>query len=496
MLASGLLLLALLACLMVMVLMSVWRQRQRKLLGKMPPGPTPLPFIGNYLQLDTEHMYNSLMKLRERYGSVFTVHMGHRRIVVLCGYNAVKEALVDQAEEFSGRGENATFDWLFNGYGVAFSNGERAKQLRRFSITTLRDFGVGKRGIEERIQEEAGFLIESFRATKGAFIDPTFFLSRTVSNVISSIVFGDRFDYEDKEFLSLLRMMLGSFQFTATSTGQLYEMFYSVMKHLPGPQQQAFKELQGLEDFISKKVEQNKHTLDPNSPRDFIDSFLIRMQEEKKNPNTEFYMKNLVLTTLNLFFAGTETVSTTMRYGFLLLMKHPDVEAKIHKEIDQVIGKNRQPKFEDRAKMPYTEAVIHEIQRFGDMIPMGVSRRVIKDTKFREFILPKGTEVFPMLGSVLRDPKFFSKPLEFNPQHFLDENGQFKKNDAFVPFSIGKRYCFGEGLARMELFLFLTTIMQNFRFKSPQSPQDIDVSPKHVGFATIPPTYTISFQPR
>ncbi|VFV19766.1 cytochrome p450 family 2 subfamily a, partial [Lynx pardinus] len=158
--------------------------------------------------------------ISERYGPVFTVHLGPRRIVVLCGHEAVKEALVDQAEEFGGRGGQATFDWLFKGYGVAFSNGERAKQLRRFSITTLRDFGVGKRGIEERIQEEVGFLIEALRGTHGAFIDPTFFLSRTVSNVISSIVFGDRFDYENKEFLSLLRMMLGSFQFTATSMGQ------------------------------------------------------------------------------------------------------------------------------------------------------------------------------------------------------------------------------------------------------------------------------------
>ncbi|XP_051063296.1 cytochrome P450 2A3 [Phodopus roborovskii] len=495
MLASGLLLVTVLAFLVVLVLMSVWKQR--KLSGKLPPGPTPLPFIGNYLQLNTEQMYNSLMKISKQYGPVFTIHLGpSRRIVVLCGQEAVKEALVDQALDFSGRGEIAVFDWLFKGYGVAFSNWERSKQLRRFSIATLRDFGVGKRGIEERIQEEAGYLLEALHKTNGALIDPTFYLSRTVSNVMSSIVFGNRFDYEDKEFLSLLKMMLGSFQFTSTSTGQLCEMFSSMMKHLPGPQQQVFKELKGLENFIAKKVEQHQNNLDPNSPRDFIDSFLIHMEQEKKNPKTEFYMKNLVMTTLNLFFAGTETISTTLRYGFLLLMKHPDVEAKIHKEIDQVVGRNRQPKYEDRMKMPYTEAVIHEIQRFSDLLPMGVAHRVTKDTKFRDFLIPKGTEVFPMLGSVLNDPKFFSNPKDFNPKHFLDDNGQFKKNDAFVPFSLGKRNCFGEGLAKMELFLFLTNIMQNFSFRSPQAPQDIDVSPKLVGFGTIPPSYTMSFLPR
>ncbi|NP_001408675.1 cytochrome P450, family 2, subfamily a, polypeptide 22 isoform 3 precursor [Mus musculus] len=215
MLGSGLLLVAILAFLSVMVLVSVWQQKIR---GKLPPGPIPLPFIGNYLQLNRKDVYSSITQLQEHYGPVFTIHLGPRRVVVLYGYDAVKEALEDNAEEFSGRGEQATFNTLFKGYGVTFSNGERAKQLRRFSIATLKDFGLGKRGMEERIQEEAGCLIKMLQGTCGAPIDPTMYLSKTVSNVISSIVFGDRFNYEDKEFLSLLQMMSQMNQFAASPT--------------------------------------------------------------------------------------------------------------------------------------------------------------------------------------------------------------------------------------------------------------------------------------
>ncbi|XP_033014694.1 cytochrome P450 2A13-like [Lacerta agilis] len=474
-------------CLSCLMVLSTWRQMHRK--SQMPPGPTPLPFIGNLLHVNTSDMYHSLMKIHEKYGPVYTIHLGPRRVVVLCGYDAVKEALVDQTEEFGGRGEQAIFNWLFQNYGVVFSNGERTKQLRRFSIMTLRNFGMGKRSVEERILEEIHFLLESLRATKSEPFDPTFVLSRSVSNIISSIAFGNRFEYEDPEFLSLLRAMLETFQFTSTSWGQLYEMFSGIMQHLPGPQDKTFKNLLGLKEFITKKVKTNKETLDPNNPRDFIDCFLVKMQQEKGNPNTEFFQENLVMTTLNVFFAGTETVSTTLRYGFLLLLKYPEIEEKIHEEIERVIGLNRIPNMDDRPLMPYTDAVIHEFQRFTDMIPLGVARRVTRDTKFRGYTIPKGTEVFPVLGSVLRDPKYFERPGVFDPQHFLDENGQFKKNKAFMPFSIGKRYCFGEHLARMEIFLILTSILQNFRFKSPTPPEKINISPMLVGFATLPHFY-------
>uniref|UniRef100_A0A8C6YH61 Cytochrome P450 2G1 n=1 Tax=Naja naja TaxID=35670 RepID=A0A8C6YH61_NAJNA len=458
-------------CFSCLLLISAWKRMHKE--GKLPPGPTPLPFLGNILQPFVNSCLGSFLQLKEKYGPVFTVYLGPRRVVVLCGHDTVKEALVDQAEEFSGRGEIT----------------ER-EQLRRFSLTTLRNFGMGKRSIEERIQEEVG----GDQIEPRQPFDPTFFLSRTVSNVISSVVFGSRFDYEDKTFLSLLRMINESFIEMSTPLAQLYDMYSCIMQYLPGRHNRIYYLVEDLKDFIAGKIEANQATLDPSNPRDFIDCFLIQM--EKGNPSTEFNLKNLVLTTLNLFFAGTETVSSTLRYGLLFLMKYPEVEEKVHKEIEQVIGPNRLPATEDRLKMPYTDAVVHEIQRVTDIVPMGVPHTVIRDTQFRGYLLPKGTDVFPLLGSALRDPKYFSDPENFNPGHFLDENGRFKKNEAFVPFSSGKRVCLGEAMARMELFLYFTTMLQNFSLKSPLHPKDINVSPKMSGFGNIPPVYQLSMLPR
>ncbi|XP_070806248.1 cytochrome P450 2A13-like [Pituophis catenifer annectens] len=491
-LGAGTLLLAI--ALAGLLVLSSWQQMHRR--GKMPPGPTPLPLIGNLLWMDRNNLPNSLIKLSEKYGPVYTVQLGSRRIVVLCGYEAIKEALRDQANEFQDRGQQASFDWIFQGHGVAFSNGEKPIHLRRFSITTLRNFGLGKRSVEERILEEAHFLLEALRSTKGAPFDPTYFLSRSVSNVISSIIFGSRFDYEDQEFLSLLTIMNEIFRFSSSAQGQLLDIFFEIVQRLPGKHQTVFKRSSELKEFVAKKAKAHQEILDPNSPRDFIDCFLMKMQQEENKPDSFFSMEELVATTLNLFLGGTETVSTTLRYGFLILLKYPEVEEKIHEEIDRVVGVNRTPRMEDRLQMPYTEAVIHEIQRFGDIVPLGLPRRVTRDVQLRGYTIPKGTEIFPMLGTAMRDPKHFARPEEFDPQHFLDQKGQFQKNEAFIPFSTGKRYCFGEHLARAELFLFLTSILQHFRCKSAVPPEDIDLSPMLVGLATIPQIYEFSVIPR
>ncbi|KAM7233384.1 hypothetical protein CapIbe_015520 [Capra ibex] len=464
--------------------------------GRLPPGPRALPFLGNLLQLRSQDMLTSLTKLSKEFGAVYTVYLGPRRVVVLSGYQAVKEALVDQAEEFSGRGDYPAFFNFTKGNGIAFSNGDRWKALRKYSLQILRNFGMGKRTIEERILEEGHFLLEELRKTQGKPFDPTFVVSRSVSNIICSVIFGSRFDYDDDRLLTIIHLINENFQIMSSPWGEMYNIFPNLLDWVPGPHRRLFKNYGRMKNLIARSVREHQASLDPNSPRDFIDCFLTKMAQEKQDPLSHFFMDTLLMTTHNLLFGGTETVGTTLRHAFLLLMKYPEVQVRVQEEIDRVVGRERLPTVEDRAAMPYTDAVIHEVQRFADIIPMSLPHRVTRDTNFRGFTIPRGTDVITLLNTVHYDPSQFLKPKEFNPEHFLDANMSFKKSPAFMPFSAGRRLCLGEALARMELFLYLTAILQSFSLQPLGAPEDIDLTPLSSGLGNVPRPYQLCVRAR
>ncbi|KAL4698430.1 hypothetical protein H8959_011087 [Pygathrix nigripes] len=193
-------------CLSCLILLSLWNGSYAK--QKLPPGPTPptpLPIVGNILQLNTKNISKSISMLAKDYDPVLTVYCVMKPTVVLHGYEAIKEALIDQGEEFSGRGSFPVLDKIAQGFGVGFSNGERWKQIR-FSLMVLRNMGMGKKTIEDRIQEEALCLAEALKKTNGSSpCDPTFLLGCVPWNVISTIIFQNRFDYSDQKFLTLMK---------------------------------------------------------------------------------------------------------------------------------------------------------------------------------------------------------------------------------------------------------------------------------------------------
>ncbi|XP_052522226.1 cytochrome P450 2J2-like isoform X3 [Tympanuchus pallidicinctus] len=419
--------------LLVFLLVADYMKR-RKPKG-FPPGPFSFPFLGSveFLMVINDPI-GTVQKLTEKYGDVFSMQIGSQSFVIVNGLPLVKETLVSQGENFMDRPEIPVNTDVFGNLGLVFSNGHLWKQQRRFTLTTLRNFGLGKRSLEERIQEECRFLTDAFRDEQGNPFNPHLKINNAVSNIICSVTFGNRFEYHDEDFQNLLRMMDQSVTLQGKIMSQLYTIYPSIIKYFPGSHQTILKNGRLMKRFVCEKINKHKEDLNPSESRDFIDSYL---QEMAKPNGREFHEENLVECTLDLFFAGTETTSTTIRWALLFMAVYPEIQARVQAEIDAVIGQCRQPALEDRNNMPYTNAVIHEVQRKSNILPFNVPREAVKDTVLAGFRVPKGTILIPNLSSVMFDKKEWETPHSFNPGHFL-KDGQFWKREAFLPFSIGK----------------------------------------------------------
>ncbi|XP_078525913.1 cytochrome P450 2J2-like isoform X2 [Lissotriton helveticus] len=409
-----------------------------------PPGPFSWPFIGCLPSMDFAQPHVSLKKLSEKYGDIFSQDLGSLRFVTLSGLQTIKEAYVHQGDIFADRPNIPIFYDVSKEYGQPF--------------------------------------------------DPHFHINSSVSNVICAISFGNRFDYQDPEFQSLLRLLDEVLKLEMSVSSQLYNSFPQIMKFLPGSHQKVFEHWNIIKMFVKKIIQKHREDWNPSEPRDFIDCYITEIEKFKSDPSSSFDEENLAQCTLDLFFAGTETTSTTLRWAILYMAVYTEIQEKVQAEIDQVIGHSRQPLTENRKNMPYTNAVIHEVQRISNIIPVGVPRCTNRDTTLRGFHLPKGTTVLTNMASVLYDKNEWKTPDIFNPEHFL-ENGEFKKRDAFLPFLIGNRVCLGEQLAKMELFLYFTTLLQRFSFKAPKDVQLI-VSKFTVGLTLSPLPYKICAIPR
>uniref|UniRef100_A0A384D254 Cytochrome P450 2D15 n=1 Tax=Ursus maritimus TaxID=29073 RepID=A0A384D254_URSMA len=423
-------------------------QRRGCWAARYPPGPTPLPLLGNLLQMDFQNTLSYFDQLRHRFGNVFSLQLAWTPVVVLNGLDAVREALVCHSEDTADRPPMPIYEHL--GFGPH-------SQGRPFSPRALVD--------------------------------------KAVSNVISSLTFGRRFEYDDPRFLKLLdRLQAG----VEEDQGFLHEFLNSipVLLRIPGLASKVFSAQKAFMALTDELIQECRMTWDPTQPpRDLTDAFLEEMEKAKGSPESSFNDENLRMVISDLFAAGMVSTSTTLTWALLLMILHPDVQRRVQQEIDEVIGRVQRPEMGDQTRMPFTMAVVHEVQRFGDIVPLGLPHMTSRDTEVQGFLIPKGTRIITNLSSVLKDEKIWKKPFRFYPEHFLDAQGRFVKQEAFMPFSAGRRVCLGEPLARMELFLFFTCLLQRFSFSVPAGqprPSDHGV----FSFLVAPAPYQLCAVPR
>ncbi|XP_047404167.1 cytochrome P450 2D14-like isoform X1 [Sciurus carolinensis] len=421
-----------------LLLVDLMHRRQRWA-ARYPPGPMPLPGLGNLLQIDFQNMTNSFQKLRFRFGDVFSLQLAWKPAIVLNGLAAVREALVNHSEDTSDRPWMPIYEHLGLGphsQGVIMATyGPAWREQRRFSVSTMRNFGLGKKSLERWVTEEASCLCTAFDNEAGHPFSPRTLLNKAVCNVISSLIYAHRFEYDDQRLTKILDLLEDLLKEESGLVPMVLNVV-PVLLRIPGLPGRVFPAQKAFMALLDELLTEHRMTRDPaQPPRDLTDAFLAEVEKAKGNPESSFNDENLRIVVADLFTAGMVTTSTTLAWALLLMILHPDVQRRVQQEIDEVIGQVRPPEMGDQARMPFTMAVIHEVQRFGDIVPLGVPHLTTRDIELQGFFIPKGTTLVTNLSSVLKDETVWERPLRFHPGHFLDAQGCFVKREAFMPFS-------------------------------------------------------------
>ncbi|KAM3834581.1 cytochrome P450 2J5-like [Vipera latastei] len=461
----------LLALLILLFLRQLWTRRH------LPPGPLALPLIGTLWAYGFWLREDYFRKPVKRYGNIYSMWFGHQLVVVLSGFKTVKEAITSFPEEFSDRLEDAFMTALGKKRGIIFSNGHIWKQQRHIGITSLRKLGLGKKSIEHQIEDTAQTLVETFTKTKGQPFDPSIPITSAVSNVICALSFGQQFAPEDENFQKLIQALETIVKFSGSFFHAMFAMFPQLMIYFPGPHKNALDAVDVIVSFAKQEVEKHKESSSLHEPQDFIDHYLLQMEKSRNDPNSTYNEDNLAQCIVDFFGAGTETNLATLMWALLLLTNHPDIQEKVQKEIEEAFSSSASISYQDRKKLPYTNAVIHEIQRVKYALLFGAARQSTKDVMMKGYHIPKGTKILPDLRSVLLDPEQWETPEEFNPNHFLDKDGKFIEREEFLSFGIGERACVGEQLARIEIFIFLTSLLRAFSFRLPEGVKELNEAP-------------------
>ena len=438
----------------------------------LPPGPRSVPIIGsvaflNQLRKGQPHVV--FMNAAKQYGSVFSFEFATQLIVVLNGYETIYQALVKQGESFNDR---PTFLRLFksalkDGKGIVFQNyNQEWKILRRFTLQTLRDFGVGKTSIEEKITIEVKAASEVLESIGGTAIEMVPILQNIIGNVIYGILFGTRYDYDDPQFKLIRHMMViaGSGQSLVGVASFLPEwVVRRYGKRLIPMEYSQLKNMDDMKQFVYDIIKQHGETFDENHIRDFVDLYVQVSRDSNEKEREIFTKSNMMRVILDLFFAGYETTSNTLDWALLRMSEHPEVQKRCQAEIDNLLG-DKQVEYVDRGKLKYVEATLMEIQRLASIAPFAL-HSTTENTKLMGYNIPRNTIVLPNYYSSSLDPAYWDDPNKFDPRRFLDEKGNVVKREPLIPFSVGPRACLGEPLARMELFIVFVHMIQHFHFE-------------------------------
>ncbi|XP_077518996.1 cytochrome P450 2F5-like [Amblyomma americanum] len=470
-----------------------WRSTMKA--KRLPPGPKGVPLFG-YLPFIRKPFHLAFNELSQKYGPILRLRLGSKNVVVLNDLASIREGLANPDVLY--RPEDFLFSY-FGFKGIASLNGEAWQVNRRYCFHVLRNLGFAKKSMEEHIKEEVQWFVDVLASKKGR---PTLVaqqLAASVANNIAALVFGQRFDLDDPKG-RLIEGLLSKMLLNASilSIMDFLPALRAVCRYVPNTKPWiANYVLKSLAQVIRNEVKDREGHMDEYLDRDFIDGYLRKMQENGAT-ESHYTLRYLEGNSINLFGAATNTVRSAILWNLYIAASDPDGhQTRVQREIDAVVGREKPPCWEDRRRMPFTMASILEALRWRTTAPVGIQRSAGRDTVIGGYDVPAGTFVIANLWSLHNDPAHWKNPSEYDPTRFLDRDGKelAEKPLAFLPFSVGRRACPGESLGLMEVFLYVTTLLQKFRVL-PEEGNTVSLDAQHAFISVANDTQRLRFVQR
>ncbi|MBE9167852.1 cytochrome P450 [Pleurocapsales cyanobacterium LEGE 06147] len=434
---------------------------------KKIPGPPVLPIIGS-LPFIEKHQHLAFTKLAKEYGDVFQIRVFFRSIVVLNGLKTIRQALLKQSEDFAGRPELSTTKKVIRGRSIGGRDyGLLWKRHREITVNALHMFLDNKTtSIEQQIAEDAVELANIFLSHGGQPFEPDMDIGISITNIMSKLLFGEKYSRDNQDLAALVKLT------QVASRNGVGSMRFDFMPKPPEIILQTFQKSidDVLESIVLNKLKEYQESYDPNNLRGMVDALLKAAREvDESERQTLGLTEDLIVeaTAQEMMGSGTQPVSPIIGWAILYTIAYPDIQAEVQRELDKVIGKEKQVRFEDRTRLPFTQACIHEILRHAPYFPTAIPHSTTTDTTINDYFIPKNTPVYINLYSLTRDDRYWEEPEKFNPHRFLTDSRQIREDllDKYYPFGLGKRRCFGEYLGRLEVFLFFTNLMHKCKFE-------------------------------
>lgn len=424
-----------------------------------PPGPQDLPLLGNTHRYSRDPL-SFIETLTRSYNGLSTFTLGTEQTYLVNDPGEIERILVSEDSKFqkSQTIRSGSIDDLL-GDGLLMSGGDFWQRQRQraqpaFAPDRVMNFG-------ETISGYAETMLSRWGDGEVVEIDPS--MARITVKVIVSVMFGTELDDRTTQTV----------ENNLEPLGKMFEpkpAQFLLPEWVPTPERIEFENaVANLEEVLDTLVHERKATED--GEMDLL-SILLRAQSDVDEVTEELVRDEL----MTILLAGHDTTALSLTYTWYLLSQHPEIERRVHDEIDEVLG-DELPTASDVRDLDLTERVIQEAMRLYPPV-YTTFREPTEPIQLGGYQVPEGALVMLPQWGVHRDPRWYDDPETFDPDRWTSDRASGRPNYSYFPFGGGPRHCIGKHLSMLEAQIILATVAQNCRLRlAPEQSENLEFAP-------------------